>query len=120
MAAKQIQALATILWEQIEGDEALAQKVEEALGDFAVQFAKHRAIKKSAEAVNLSKIQAPEGVEGLKKDLSRLTLDGLKFLVSSRGLDPTGETKGAKKPQLIEFVIAKAKSRAAREGVFNY
>ncbi len=62
-----------------------------------------------------------EGEDALTAALASLDEAALRALISEHNLDPSGETAGLDEAELAAHVIAKAKSRAARDDkMFDY
>ncbi|MES1198894.1 MAG: hypothetical protein ABUS48_02830 [Pseudomonadota bacterium] len=121
MSQKAIRALANVIWDEIERNPEFAQRIENALGAFAVEFARRIATEKSAREFTLVGLMQEGGAELVQKKANKLTVPALRLVIDHNNLDPSGSlAPNAKKPALIEIVVSGAEKKLRRKAALDY
>jgi hypothetical protein len=121
VSEKTIKALAAVVWQEVERNPAFAKRVEDALGNFAIEFKARRDDEKAAGSISLSALMQEGGEEAVRKKVSKLKLSALRLVVSMNNLDPSGTlTKGGKKAAFIDIIVDGASRKQKRKSAFDY
>lgn len=116
-----MKALAAVVWQEVERNPEFAKKVEDALGNFALEFKSRRDDEKAAASVSLGALMQEGGEGAVRKKVAKLRLSALRMVVSANNLDPSGSiTKGAKKAALIDAIAEGAARKQKRKSAFDY